>query len=999
MRKPLIILALAILALATSRQRIFSAMQESSPEKTSHLEIVKRLDEAILFCETAKYDSARSIIQSMEEVFESRSRLLPDSIMAKWFDLQAYVLMENGDIYLSLELLQKSVKIYEQQKAATSGKHLLRLYSNIGRRYTILNELDSAEYFLRKAQVLIPSLPSSQIDSAKISMLYNNFGTVFFYRGALDSALHYYDKSRVISVMQKGEQSRDAARAMYNIGLIRETMGYFKDAHYHYLHALEVYQKVLPDDHPLLAEVYGALGYVHFRRHEWDRALYYYEKDLEITKTKRGQNHPDISSGLRNIGEVLQAKGQNDDARAHYQEAMDILQSTYRGQAHLDIALLHRMLSEISPTSEAAVAHARKAVEIERLINPETTLGLLDAHVALGKALLKSGMLKEAGQVCDTLILMCKGYFGDIKHRLWAEAYFLRSDIYKALLLWDLAFTAVDRGMAICMEADAQEGVAFDEEMLSGRTRKSKLYHDYYHATKDPGYLEQTVSQVQKALPLIRKIQKESTSEEADLILDNNFRDLYALGLDAAVKLWMIREKKSHFDQAFYFSELLKNKTLSESIRNLDNYQVANVPESTLRREYQLKKDIRYFRSLLEEDEPFISKDAVLTKLKDLYTQQERFNDNLQRFHPEYYRLKYAFEPVHRKHLQQKILQEGQALIAFQQADTLVACFNITKRGQSLSLIPIANVDALNAAQKLLRDLDSATIQSIIVIPEPALKLPPVESWKLNEKFLLNQFSVMYNSSATLYARKKPEDRILSRKILAFAPVEFSSHQLPQLSHSEEELKQIHDHLTVVPFLRENATVKRFLQELPNYSVIHLATHAEMRRDAPLRSALYFHREDSTDKGYLLAHELFGMPMRAQLLTLSACYTSDSVNVLEGAQGIAAAFAYNGCSNILMSLWEMEDKAAMKIISAFYKFLSQGHGKAEALRQAKLEYLQDADRYKQEPFYWSGIVLQGDFEPFDLGQPKWAVKWWIPALLLLLVAIWYRSKWWVKLRV
>jgi CHAT domain-containing protein len=998
MRKPLIILALAILALATSRQRIFSAMQESSPGKTAHLEIIERLDEALLFCEAAQYDSARSIIQSIQDQFESEPPLLPDSLMAKWFDLKAYLFIESGDIYLSLEMLQKSIEIYEQKQAA-NGKHLLRSYSNVGRRYTLLNELDSAEQYFRKAQALIPTLPSSQIDSAKLSMLYNNFGAVFFYRGALDSALHYYDKSRVISVMQKGQKSRDAARAMYNIGLVRETMGYFKDAHHHYLQALEVYQKVLPQDHPLLAEVYGVLGYVHFRKHEWDRALYYYERDIEITKSKRGQNHPDIAFGLRNIGEVLHAKGQKEEARAHYLQALDLLESTYRGQAHLDIALLHRMLSEISLTDEAAVGHARKALAMEREINPEPTLGFLDANIVLGKALLKSGMLKEADQLCDSLLHICKGYFGNKKDRLWAEAYYLRSDIHQALQNWDLAFSAVSKGMAICMEADEEEGVAFDEEMLSGWTRKSKLYVDYYHETKDPGYLEQTIAQVQKALPLIRKIQFESTSEEADLMLDNNFRDLYALGLDAAVKLWMIQEKKAYFDQAFYFSELLKNKTLSESIRNLDNYQVANIPESTLRREYQLKKDIRYYRAMLEEEEPFLSRETILEKLKDLYTQQERFNSNLQRFHPEYYRLKYAFEPVHRKHVQQKILKEGQALIAFQQTDTLLACFSITRKEQKLSLIPFANIEVQNAAEKLLTSINTSNIQELIVIPEPALQLPPIESWTLKETFLLEQFAVIYNSSATLYARNKPEDRILSRKILAFAPVDFTAHQLPQLSHSEEELKQVHEHLTVVPFLREKATVKQFLQELPSYSVIHLATHAEMRRDAPLRSALYFHREDSTDKGYLLAHEIFGMPMRAQLVTLSACYTSDSVNVLEGAQGIAAAFAYNGCSNILMSLWEMEDKAAMQIVSAFYKYLSQGHGKAEALRQAKLEYLQTADRYKQDPFYWSGIVLQGDFEPFDLGQPKWAVKWWIPALLLLLVAIWYRSKWWVKLRV
>jgi tetratricopeptide (TPR) repeat protein len=997
MRKFLLfVIALACLSVGV-RQMGWTSLP-TPPHPPAQSELFAKLEAAVLFCEAAQFDSARWILDDIAPYFSNPVIPMDDSLLARWWNAQAYLSIENGDIQASLDFLHQSRIIFERNPQRFIRQIFFNA-NNLGRRYIMLNELDSAELYLRKAYSVLPSLPPSDIDSATLGMLYNNLGTVFYYKGGMDSALYYYDKFRVLAVMQKGQRSRDAARALYNIGLVREAMGYFKDAHLHFQQVLSVYEETLDANHPLIAEVYGALGYVHFRRHEWDRALYYYQKDLSISTLKRGPNHPDRALGLRNLAEVYQAKGHVKVAKEHYEAALEILQRAYQGRPHLDIALLHRMLIATASSPEEAVAHAKKAVEMELAVHPNPSISLADAYLKLGQSMLKANDPFGAAEVSDTLFSICKQVFPDQTDGTYVGAYYLRSKIERTLGHWELAFTYLDKGLDICSASATAAGVALEQEMLSGFIAKSRLYLDYYQATKDAAYLEAAISQVLQAVPLVRAIQMESTSEEASAVLDKEFRDLYVLGLDASVKLWQLQGKKQHFDRAFYFSELLKNKTLSESIRTLDNYKLANIPESTLRREYQLKKDIRYYRSLLEEEDPFISKQQILSTLSNLYAQQERFNANLKKFHPQYYRMKYAFEPVRRKHLQDKVLQEGQALVEFQVVDTLLACFSITKDKQSLLLIPLRDIFVHNAAASLLQEILNTQVRELIMIPEPGLDLPPLESWPLKGEILLKRFSVIYNSSATLYARKKPEDRILSRNILAFAPVDFSSHQLPLLGNSEQELKEIHRHLKVVPYVKEQATAETFLKELTKYSVIHLATHAEMRKDVPLKSVLYFYPEDTSSKGFLYAHQLFGIPMRAQLVTLSACYTSDSTNVLEGAQGIAAAFAYNGCSNILMSLREVEDKASMKIVSGFYKYLAAGIGKAEALRRAKLDYLAAADRYKQDQLYWSGIVLQGDFEPFDLGQPKWAVRWWVPAILLMLIATLYSRKWWVRLRV
>jgi CHAT domain-containing protein len=202
----------------------------------------------------------------------------------------------------------------------------------------------------------------------------------------------------------------------------------------------------------------------------------------------------------------------------------------------------------------------------------------------------------------------------------------------------------------------------------------------------------------------------------------------------------------------------------------------------------------------------------------------------------------------------------------------------------------------------------------------------------------------------------------------------------------------------VKPYLKDNATVSNFLKEMQAYPILHLATHAEMEPVLPLKSRLYFY-PDTADNQFLYAHQLFGQPMRAKMVALSACRTADTSGLLEGSAGIAAAFAYNGCRNILMSTQQQDDRAAMKIMSSFYKNMAKGMNKAVALQQAKLSYLKEADRYRTAPEYWAGIMLTGDYETFHLKPPSFSQKWWIPALLALILALLYSRKGWVRVRV
>ena len=55
---------------------------------------------------------------------------------------------------------------------------------------------------------------------------------------------------------------------------------------------------------------------------------------------------------------------------------------------------------------------------------------------------------------------------------------------------------------------------------------------------------------------------------------------------------------------------------------------------------------------------------------------------------------------------------------------------------------------------------------------------------------------------------------------------------------------------------------------------------------------------------------------------------------------MSRAFQYAGVRSTVMSLWKVPDKETAKLMQSFYKYLKAGDSKDEALKKAKIEYLE-----------------------------------------------------------
>ena len=77
----------------------------------------------------------------------------------------------------------------------------------------------------------------------------------------------------------------------------------------------------------------------------------------------------------------------------------------------------------------------------------------------------------------------------------------------------------------------------------------------------------------------------------------------------------------------------------------------------------------------------------------------------------------------------------------------------------------------------------------------------------------------------------------------------------------------------------------------------------------------------------------------------------------------------------------------------FYENLFEGMSKEEALRHAKLSYLNQAEGRTLAPQYWAGLILMGDTAAISISKAKSPFFWiFITLGVLLMVLLIYRIR-------
>lgn len=170
--------------------------------------------------------------------------------------------------------------------------------------------------------------------------------------------------------------------------------------------------------------------------------------------------------------------------------------------------------------------------------------------------------------------------------------------------------------------------------------------------------------------------------------------------------------------------------------------------------------------------------------------------------------------------------------------------------------------------------------------------------------------------------------------------------------------------MDVIELAGFNATARRVI-ELPSadLGVLHFATHAVTRRDAPEQSALFLseYAADGTQlaKDRLTADDIARSGLRADVVVLSGCATGDGRELRgEGVLGLTYRFLANGSNTVVASLWPVEDALTARFMEEFYTAYRATGRTADALRTAQLK-----TRGTAAAAVWSSFVVRANGLP------------------------------------
>ena len=270
-----------------------------------------------------------------------------------------------------------------------------------------------------------------------------------------------------------------------------------------------------------------------------------------------------------------------------------------------------------------------------------------------------------------------------------------------------------------------------------------------------------------------------------------------------------------------------------------------------------------------------------------------------------------------------------------------------------------------------------SSVQHLLIVPDGPLHFVPFETLTLPAAgtLLVERFDVSYlPSAASVLQQSAPARRWAwpwQRALVAFGdPAPAASYPLetvqwPPLPYAAEEVRRVARALPGRGEIHLGADArKEFVTDgrLRAVPVVHFSTHAVADTRDPDRSRILLApRVPGGPADYLFLRDVNDLDLTGVgLVTLSACETARGKVVRgEGVEDFSRALLAAGAAAVVTTLWDVADRPGAEFMTQFYASASGGRATADALRQAKLQFLRSQLAWTH-PYYWAGYLLTGN---------------------------------------
>lgn len=912
----------------------------------------------------------------------------------------------------AIEYYSRSLKIFKLQKKVPLGR-ISGILNNMGNIYLRNDNLDSALINYQRSLEIDKEFFGEEHEYVAIGL--SNIGAVY-----IESYLHHSALETLAEALQIARQQNTKGLYYYevlvNLGLTYNYLGEYEKAHDCFAEVLGAYESWYSKDHSSLIEVQIRIAENLNDQDLHDSSKFYLNKisNIEI----KASNDLDLYySYIRALGGV-------ESDLEHYDQALNLYRTAIQEITKVDkYAFRINHLRNLAGLNYLKLNELSKAEEtfstvIEQYKNSSYPENILIApYQNLAKVFRKQGKTEEALQMVNNSL----------------EVNLTENELDSIDLDTIFSHTISKLSFILSME---EKALILHEQIADSPKSSNKLQEilEIYDILND------AIQQYRRSF--LSNADKRQLEESTKSILLNAVLTAY--------ELYQLTNDEKYLEKCFLFSESSHSSVLSDAISSITALsELSAVPEGILRAQASLEERSNRAINSLYEEKRKAHQNQDLEKIKiyqsrvfDIKQSQDSLVKLLEIQYPGYYHRRYADSKISVGEIQNG-LKQNETLIEYFVRDSVCLAFVIGKNDadmiklssaqkvkyliqsfrKSIDNFPSDPLGSQKELDKISHELyvhlwqpfegkiQPDKIKKLYIIPDRELGYLPFEALKTKStdgtSYLIRNYEMSYGYSAELllnYPFNKKSDQ--TNSVQAFAPsypLEKQSNErgderykfrdaIVPLLWNENEVNSIESYFETNIYVANEATEKNFKNHSSKSPIIHLAMHALIDEDDPIHSKLVFYQDqDSIEDGYLHTYELFNMKLEADLVVLSACQTGDGKLVAgEGIVSLARGFAYAGVPSVVMTHWQVDDQSTSLLMKSFYKFLSEGLSKSAALREAKLQYLQETDPNKLYPFFWAPFVVIGDDAP--ILEENYNLWYLIIGTGLILFLIWLRRR-------
>ncbi|MCB0631612.1 MAG: CHAT domain-containing tetratricopeptide repeat protein [Saprospiraceae bacterium] len=864
--------------------------------------------------------------------------------------------------------------------------------------------------------------------------------------GNYPKALHYYLEIKDHLVSQGQTQGLEMAEALHKLGYYHQETKSFQEAITYCEQALAIRKKLLDPQHLKIADLYNNLGVCKNALGDHDKALEYYDQALLIRLQALPPFHPQIAQTYNNLGICMEQKGEYQLALSNYGKAMDQYRQLY-GAHHLALADVYLNVGPVYQALGDGVANVRflrSALEIYQQHLPEDHPSLALAYNNLANAYVEQSDFQAGLEMYQKALAIRVQHFGDF-HPDVAQTYFNMGVCYFRQAMIKEAQGHFLHGMsALNYQPSSQpsfERVSDHYTLILTLYYLSELQKEQYRNSQSVQDLLTALDYYDQADLLIDFLRSDYETTGSKLALADLSHQFYDLAITLSVDLFTLTQERSYAEKAFYFSEKSKGLLLLDALNSTKAEHFAGVPDTLLSRIHDFEDQIvelekeRYLSLERSDRENVHQTDSLASMLFEKKQKLSALIKSLQSEYPEYYSLRYQTEVVSVSKIQSGLLAADQTLLSYFLGDEFLHLFVINRDGFEVVRAPAKEdlpvwISTLRSAirrypevapeelpqnirfyfqsafrlyEDLLLPVASLLKERVIIIPDGELGLIPFDALISSFPdtshtfrdlaYLVKEYSISYNFSATLYAEMSTQKQSRGLKpYLGLAPAYESGNTngLDRLQFNQAEVEAVKGLLGGTILSGVAATKTNFLSQQGHYKIIHLATHGKADPSNNRFSFLAFSETPATpgEAALLYVAEIYGLSCPAELVVLSACETG--VGELQSGEGIASiarAFSYAGTQSLVATLWSIEDRATNDLIFSFFEKIRSGSAKDSALRKAKLDFIKAGGQHVSHPYFWAAFIPVGNMDQIRFGPVIPPIAGLIPVAVLFYIGL------------